>query len=98
MLQIKRKNEYLKSRRNMTIEDFNAILKKQNHKCGVCETLTPGKRGWCVDHSHRTNQIRGILCGHCNSLIGFARESTQTLIFAAEYLKHHHSLEYPPRE
>lgn len=39
-----------------------------------------------IDHCHRTNSVRGLLCGYCNNLLGRAFDNPQTLIKAAQYL------------
>ncbi len=31
--------------------------------------------------------IRGLLCGHCNTLLGFARDNPEVLNRAAEYIR-----------
>jgi hypothetical protein len=48
--------------------------------CGAAENLG-------IDHCHTTGAIRGVLCGHCNSTLGFARDSPEILLSAAAYLK-----------
>jgi hypothetical protein len=40
-----------------------------------------------VDHCHKTNKIRGLLCQKCNFLIGLANDSPQVLSLAIHYLR-----------
>jgi len=40
-----------------------------------------------MDHCHKTNKIRGLLCGKCNSAIGFFDDDTELLEKAIDYLK-----------
>ena len=40
-----------------------------------------------IDHNHKTGKVRGIICGACNMMLGSARDSIETLLNAAEYLK-----------
>jgi hypothetical protein len=42
-----------------------------------------------VDHNHKTNAVRELLCHACNVLIGYARENPQILRAACEYLERH---------
>lgn len=81
----------LKMRYGITLEDFNAILEAQNNTCAIC--LTPyseeTSKRFCVDHNHRTGQVRGILCKNCNLALGFALENIDTLLKMAEYLNRH---------
>ena len=73
----------------ITKEQFDTLLENQNHQCAICgDMLIIGKQ-CCVDHKHDTGKIRGILCGHCNLLIGNCRENTEILQAAIEYLNRH---------
>lgn len=39
-----------------------------------------------VDHCHSTGQVRGVICGYCNNLLGRARDSVAILEKAINYL------------
>lgn len=63
------------------------IFNKQCENPG-CRTTNPGARKeWHIDHCHKTNTFRGFLCQHCNHLLGNARDNSQILAGAIEYLK-----------
>lgn len=47
--------------------------------CGSEEDLV-------VDHCHKTNTIRGMLCNHCNKGLGHFRDDPNLLEFARIYL------------
>jgi hypothetical protein len=76
-------------------EDFLAMLAAQNWQCKICaKHLTVRVRNYprkgnvaCVDHNHETDEIRGILCNHCNRGLGLFGDNAETLITAAEYLR-----------
>ena len=72
----------------MTVEDYDALMEKQNGQCAICKTneLTFG-RGLVVDHNHKTGQIRGLLCSHCNVILGHANDDTKVLASAIQYLE-----------
>ncbi len=40
----------------------------------------------CVDHDHKTNQIRGLLCVNCNAGLGQFKDKVQFLAKAIVYL------------
>jgi hypothetical protein len=74
---------WLKSRYQITVEEYTAILIKQNGHCALCPTMQgETKRRMCVDHDHSCcpdvkscgKCIRGILCGNCNRRVGFLEE------------------------
>ncbi len=64
---------------------------KQGGKCLICEkTETIYKRGQIlalsVDHCHKTNKIRGLLCRKCNMGLGLFNESPTLLRKVANYI------------
>ena len=38
-------------------------------------------------HCHASQHVRGLLCQHCNVMLGMARESSDILRSAADYLE-----------
>lgn len=82
----RRKNYILKSRYGITENQREEMFISQGSVCAICETDVPSKRGWHTDHCHTTGVVRGILCSHCNVMLGYARDNPRTLIKAAEYL------------
>lgn len=84
-----RRREYdLKKNYGLTIEDFNSLFQSQNSRCGICGSEQPTtKQGWHVDHNHTTGSVRGILCVHCNTMLGYARDNPTYLQSAIHYLE-----------
>jgi hypothetical protein len=80
---------HYRRRFGITLEDRARLLEEQGGACRICKRTTPTRRGWCVDHDHKTNRIRSILCAPCNSLIGLAGESTVVLEQAIIYIEAH---------
>lgn len=68
----------------ITWEERKEILQKQEGKCAICKDDLSEEH---VDHDHKTNKIRGILCRKCNVLIGMAKEDVEILKSAAIYLQ-----------
>jgi len=68
--------------RNMISDkDLKDIL-SSTIRCTICgneETLV-------VDHDHKTNQIRGMLCNHCNRGLGHFKDDPDLLEYARIYL------------
>jgi len=71
----------------MRLEDFDALLEKQQGRCAICRIDEPkGKGSWHVDHDHDTNKIRSLLCHHCNLALGHMRDKPEICELAADYL------------
>ena len=68
----------------MTREKFTHMLEEQSNQCGICqkEMLSP-----YIDHDHSTGKIRMLLCHHCNSLLGMAKDNKTILQGAIRYLE-----------
>lgn len=82
-----RRRYLLKKNYGITLEKYDEMFNSQGGVCGICATDTPGGNGsFYVDHSHDTGEIRGLLCHHCNFLLGNAKENLETLHNAALYL------------
>ena len=68
--------------------EFAKLLELQGGKCAICKTTEPGGRGtFHVDHCHDLKIIRGLLCHHCNVLLGHAKDSVESLQAAIAYLQ-----------
>lgn len=71
------KNKRLKTRYGVTIEWFDTKVKEQNNLCESCgnpekakDHRTGIRRSLSVDHDHDTGAVRGLLCAHCNAILG----------------------------
>lgn len=58
-------------RLGVTVEFYEELLREQGGVCGLCGRPPPTGRRLAVDHCHRTNRIRGLLCHLCNTALGF---------------------------
>jgi Recombination endonuclease VII len=55
----------------ISLVQWEALLRKQKHRCALCNTKHPGtSKGWHTDHDHVTKRVRGILCKSCNTGLG----------------------------
>jgi len=77
----KRENSYKKYSK-MISEDLLKDIKKETKECVICGS----NEKLVVDHDHKTNKIRGMLCNHCNRGLGHFRDDPMLLEFAAQYL------------
>lgn len=72
------------------IKEYNKIFVSQRGKCAACGShqnkLT---RALAVDHDHKTNKIRGLLCMNCNRALGYSKDDIFVLKALVNYLRKH---------
>src|ERR1035437_6891793 len=81
------RKQYLKQKYGITLEQHKQMFMAQNGKCAICNKIFDNPKIVCVDHNHKTNQIRQLLCVKCNSGLGYFDENIEALLNAVEYLK-----------
>jgi hypothetical protein len=69
-----------------TLEWYVATLEAQGGGCAICRRPPPENRVLDVDHDHVTGDLRGLLCGPCNRLLGIALDDPGRLTAAAAYI------------
>lgn len=79
-----------------SMDCYNKMLDKQKGLCAICLQPSSQKsnnkktiKSLAVDHDHITGHVRELLCGACNSMLGYANDSIDRLNDAINYLKKH---------
>lgn len=75
-------------------EQYNKILLSQGEKCAICKTnqselFKTGNAKYfplVIDHSHKTNKVRGLLCHRCNRTLGLLKDDIFIIQEALNYL------------
>ena len=87
---------YYKRIHGITLKERDGLLEAQFGRCasgnGTEFQYKKGKKSntgefAVVDHCHDSKQIRGILCGHCNTGLGAFKDNTDVLKRAIHYLQ-----------
>lgn len=76
---------------------YQAMLAAQGGKCGICRSDGKDSAGQarkpyrflCIDHSHRSGAVRGLLCDKCNLGLGNFDDDPLRLEQAVAYLRRH---------
>lgn len=83
----KRKSAILKYEYGITLDQYNEMFKEQEGKCAICQRhqnkLT---RTLCVDHDHKTNKVRALLCVTCNTDVSVVENRLEEM---TKYLNKH---------
>lgn len=80
---------HLKRMYGISLEEYNELSERQNHKCAICneKEIYYRNKVLCVDHCHTTGKIRGLLCNTCNRVLGMFKENKEILLNAIKYLE-----------
>lgn len=93
---IRKRKQAFQYRMGITEDERNEIFASQDNACAICRRTESGGPGWCTDHDHSCcpekarscgRCIRGVLCYSCNTLLGHAKDSIETLRAAIDYLE-----------
>lgn len=75
---------HLKERYNITKEEYEDRYAMQEGRCGICSTYA---EVLCVDHDHKTGDVRGLLCSPCNRSLGQLGDDIESIKRTLEYLE-----------
>jgi hypothetical protein len=94
-----KKREYdLKTKYDITLDQYDDMYEEQQGRCAICGTDQPGGRGnhFAVDHDHLTGQVRSLLCEGCNTGLGKFKDNPDLLRSAQLYLLSYDRTINPP--
>ncbi len=73
----------------LSLGDWNKMFVSQSGLCRGCyKHASELKRGLFVDHDHKSNRVRGLLCTNCNTALGLTYDNPEVLLRLAEYVRH----------
>lgn len=83
---------YYKRTYGLSDEEYRELFIQHDHRCAICgeegfRMNSRQKNTLCVDHCHKTNKVRGLLCNNCNRALGLLQDDKQRLQSAIEYLE-----------
>jgi hypothetical protein len=85
---------HVKNKRGLPDGEEEAMFARQEGKCAICalplgrldeETGRPIKT--CIDHNHRTDRVRGLLCDPCNKGLGMFNDDLAIIRQAVTYME-----------
>ena len=80
-------DSHLRHTYGISLDEYNTLFKKQHKKCAICLNFCSSGRRLAVDHCHKTNIVRGLLCANCNAMIAHALDNIKILKAGINYLK-----------
>jgi Recombination endonuclease VII len=62
-----RRNRQLKKKYGIDLKQWNTMFKRQGGICPIClRHQSELKTRLCVDHNHKTKEVRALICTYCN--------------------------------
>lgn len=71
----------------LTVEQYNDLLQKSGGRCSICGRKPDSTKNLHIDHDHKMNVVRGLLCVTCNVGLGAFREDPELMAAAVRYLR-----------
>ena len=88
---IKHNKKWQVAKYGISVDEFNKKFIEQDGKCACCNIdfimNSYQLLKSCVDHNHKTQQIRDLLCGRCNLAAGNVQDSSFKAKQLASYLE-----------
>lgn len=75
----------------MTETDYDRMFSEQRGVCAICKNPETRKTKsghispLVIDHNHKTEEVRALLCHNCNSAFGLVKENITVLQGMIEY-------------
>jgi recombination endonuclease VII len=69
-------------------EKFDHMYCQQQGFCPICAEPF-SKDEMHVDHDHKTQKVRALLCRKCNLGLGYFQDTVASLLRAADYIRVH---------
>lgn len=84
----------------ITGDQYDSMFSRQGGLCAICgRPQRIERRGrifpLAIDHDHVSGKVRGLLCHHCNIIIGMAEDNEDILRSAIRYLRRYRNIEGP---
>ena len=73
------------NRYQINVNEYADLLEIQGNTCKICGKSPKTKLA--VDHCHKTNKVRGLLCNRCNSCLGFVNDQISLLENMIRYIQ-----------
>lgn len=73
----------MKNLYGLSEQEFMQLARGQRWKCALCDK----RKRLCVDHCHKTGEVRMLLCLTCNLGIGYLKDSAALCEKAAMLLR-----------
>lgn len=71
----------------LTEDQYRKLLTTSDNKCMICKNPSATGKRLHIDHCHKTNVVRGLLCNNCNWYMGKIDKDPELLERLINYSK-----------
>jgi len=65
---------------DLSLVDYDKMLINQKECCAICgKHISEESKRFAVDHNHKTNEVRGLLCMSCNTKLGWYERQKENI-------------------
>ena len=88
----KKNSDRKKARKyGLDLSEYQELKAKHKGLCAICGNLETNLfrgvvRELSIDHCHKTNKVRGLVCNNCNLGLGFFKDNVDVMASAISYL------------
>ncbi|QIG70622.1 putative recombination endonuclease VII protein [Rhizobium phage RHph_I1_18] len=83
-------DQTLRKKYGIGLQQYQQMHANQDGVCWICQCEDSRGYALAVDHDHKTGQVRGLLCGECNKILGKYKDEIALFERAIEYLTKDH--------
>jgi hypothetical protein len=73
-------------------DQFHELLFSQDGQCAICQDPLKLGKNTHVDHCHKSDRVRAILCHPCNMLVGHIEARPDVVLAAMSYVQRHQEI------
>lgn len=88
---------FLRWKYKMEVEQYDEMFTRQGGCCAICgykpDKFAEKENKLYVDHNHKTDRVRGLLCMNCNSALGHLNEDLTIIKKAIEYIENNNKID-----
>ena len=78
------KQHKINERFNISLDEYKRLMEEDF--CHICRKTNQSNRDFHIDHCHKTNIVRGVLCSNCNTALGLLKENPDIILNALKYI------------
>lgn len=84
---LKNLQKRLRKEYDFSLAEYQSMVSSQSNRCAMCKQKPGEGQRLDIDHNHKTNKVRGLLCSLCNRTVSYVENHANRLKLARKYLE-----------